>query len=65
MQAPPLVMWRLLGTQTAKKLAGARPGELPVEFPDRIELRVNLKVARERGITIPVAILSRADEVIE
>ncbi len=58
-------MWRLLGTQTAKILAGARPGDLPVEFPARIELRVNLKVARERGIAIPLAILSRADEVIE
>jgi putative ABC transport system substrate-binding protein len=58
-------MWRLLGTQTAKIIAGARPGDLPVEFPSRIELRVNLKAARERGITIPLAILSRADEVIE
>jgi putative tryptophan/tyrosine transport system substrate-binding protein len=58
-------MWRLLGTQTAKILAGAKPSELPVEFPARIELRVNLKVARERGIAIPPAILTRADEVIE
>jgi putative ABC transport system substrate-binding protein len=58
-------MWRLLGTQTAKILAGAKPGELPVEFPARIELRINLKAAKERGITIPPALLTRADSVIE
>jgi putative ABC transport system substrate-binding protein len=58
-------MWRLLGVQTAKVLAGANPGELPVEFPTRIELRINLKVARERGIAIPTPVLTRADDVIE
>jgi putative ABC transport system substrate-binding protein len=58
-------MWRLLGVQTAKILAGAKPGELPVEFPARIELRINLKVAKARAITIPPAILTRADSVIE
>ena len=58
-------LWRLLGTQTAKILAGAKPADLPVEFPRRIELRVNLKVAKERGITIPSAILTRADSIIE
>lgn len=58
-------MWRLLGIKTAKILAGANPGELPVEFPTRIELRINLKVARERGISIPTQVLTRADDIIE
>ena len=58
-------MWRLLAVQTAKILAVAKPGDLPVEFTARIELRINLKVARERGISIPPSILTRAHSVIE
>ena len=58
-------LWHLLGAQTAKILAGAKPSDLPVVFPARIELRVNLRVARERGIAIPPEILTRADSVIE
>lgn len=43
----------------------AKPGELPIQLPAKIELTVNMKVAKSLGITIPTAILLRADTVIE
>jgi putative ABC transport system substrate-binding protein len=48
-----------------KVLKGAKPGELPVETVTRYELTVNLKAAREIGITIPPEVLKRADRVIQ
>ena len=57
--------WARLAAQIDKILNGANPGDLPVEQPTRFALGVNAKAAKTLGITIPQAVLGRANDLIQ
>ena len=58
-------LFRRAATYVDRILRGEKPGDLPVQFPTKFEMVVNLKTAKALGLAVPPSIMLRATEVIE